>query len=67
MGLNSRLLKKDDSENIQDKKSIGCQFIPTLLIACTFSVNAGHRAAPATVCSTIRIPSITATSIALRY
>jgi hypothetical protein len=34
---------------------------------CTDAINASRRAASATVCSTVQIPTITATSIALRY
>jgi hypothetical protein len=67
MGLNSRLMKKDDSENIQDKKRIGCQFSSLRYLLVTVSINASLRAAAATVCSTVKIPTVTAASIALRY
>lgn len=49
------------------KKWVGRQFILTSLIASTDSINAGLRATPGTVCSTIKIPTVTATGIALRY
>jgi hypothetical protein len=52
---------------MQEKKWVGRQFILISLIASTESINAGRRAAPATVCGTVQIPTVTATSITLRY